>query len=147
MPQRRCSRPDRCPNSPRRRWQRPERGRPRAREPRGVDVSRSNQPPSLGLFGPAQDVQLSVAGLDVAVAAPPVAVTPVNEGIEKYVLSHAAGADAAMVASFVRVTTSGLSACPLPPTVRGVVRVCVLPLDPVAKLQVTPLGVDARQPL
>ena len=52
-----------------------------------------------------------------------------------------------MLASFVSVTTSGLSACPLAPTVSGVVRVCELPLVPVAKLQVTPLGVEARQPL
>ena len=103
--------------------------------------------PSLGAFAHVYDVQPSVAGLDVAVAAPPVAATPVNDGIEKYVFSHAAGADEAMLASFVRVTTSGLSDEPLLATISGVVRVCVVPLEPVAKLQVTPLGVEARQPL
>jgi len=52
-----------------------------------------------------QLVQLSVAGLVVAVAAPPLAVTPVRAGIEKKVFSHADGAAAVMLA-----TTS-----PLPP--------------------------------
>lgn len=75
-----------------------------------------------------QLVQESVAGLVVDVADPPVAVTPVSDGMEKYVPSHAAGAAAVMLASFVRVTTSGLLADPLAPTVTGVVRVCELPL-------------------
>ena len=79
-------------------------------------------------------------------AAPPVAVIPVNEGIEKKMAAQANGAVAAMLASLVRVTARGLLACPLAPTVSGVVRVCELPLDPVAKFQVTPLGVAAAQP-
>ena len=41
-----------------------------------------------------QLVQLSVAGLVVAVAAPPEAVTPVRAGIEKKVFSHGFGAAA-----------------------------------------------------
>jgi hypothetical protein len=57
-----------------------------------------------------QLVQLSETGLVVAVAAPPVAVTPVSAGIEKYVFSHADGAAAVMLASLVKVTESGLFA-------------------------------------
>ena len=59
-----------------------------------------------------QLVHASVAGLVVDVAAPPVAVTPVSDGIEKYVLTHAAGAAAVMLASLVSVTTNGLLAAP-----------------------------------
>lgn len=80
---------------------------------------------------PRYDVQLSVAGLVVAVP-PADAVTPVNEGIEKNVSSQAAGDDIAMLASLVNVTASGLSDWPLAATVNGVVRVCELPLEPVA---------------
>ena len=75
-----------------------------------------------------QLVQLSVAGLVVAVAAPPVAVTPVSDGIEKYVLTQAAGAAAVMLASFVKVTVKGLLACPLALTVRALLRVWELSL-------------------
>ena len=60
--------------------------------------------------------------------------------------AQATGAAAPMLASLVRVTASGLLACPLAPTVSGVVRVCELPLVPVEKFQVTVLGVAARQP-
>ena len=84
-----------------------------------------------------------MAGLVVEVAAPPVAVTPVRDGMEKKVLAHAAGEVVAMRASLVRVTTSGLLAAPLAPTVDGVVSVWELPLVAVAKFQVTPLGVVA----
>ena len=49
----------------------------------------------------------------------PVAVTPISDGIEKYVLAQAAGAAASMLASLVSVTTSGLLAAPLAPTVIG----------------------------
>jgi len=80
-----------------------------------------------------------VAGLVVDVAAPPVAVMPVSEGMEKNVLAHAAGDVADMRASLVSVTTSGLLAAPLAPTVNGAVRVWELPLVAVAKFQVTPL--------
>jgi hypothetical protein len=52
----------------------------------------------------------SVAGLVVAVAVPPVAVTPVSDGIEKYVLAHAAGVAVVILASLVNVTTKGLFA-------------------------------------
>jgi hypothetical protein len=75
-----------------------------------------------------QLVQLSVAGLVVAVAAPPVAVSPVSDGIEKYVLTQAAGAAAVMLASFVKVTVKGLLACPLALTVRALLRVWELSL-------------------
>jgi hypothetical protein len=61
------------------------------------------------------------------VAAPPVAVTPVNDGIEKYVLAHAAGADVPMEASLVKVTAR----LPLAATVSAEVRVCEVPLVPV----------------
>jgi len=69
-----------------------------------------------------------VAGLVVAVAAPPVAVSPVSDGIEKNVLTHAAGEADVMLASLVSVTVRGLLACPLAATVRGVVSVWELPL-------------------
>jgi hypothetical protein len=59
----------------------------------------------------------------VDVAAPPVAVTAVREGKEKYVLAHTAGDAAVMEASLVKVTASGLLDCPLAPTVIGVVSV------------------------
>jgi len=52
-----------------------------------------------------------------------VAVTPVNEGIEKNVPSQAAGAVRLMLSSLVNVTASGSLACPLAPTVSGVARV------------------------
>jgi hypothetical protein len=64
----------------------------------------------------------------VDVAAPPVAVTPVKEGMEKYVLAQAEGLVEAMLASFVSVTASGLFAWPLAPTVKAVVSVWELPL-------------------
>jgi hypothetical protein len=67
----------------------------------------------------------------VTVAAPPVAETPVKDGMEKYVLAHAAGAVVVMLALLVNVTVSGLLACPVAATVNGVVRVCELPLEPV----------------
>jgi hypothetical protein len=94
-----------------------------------------------------QLVQLSVAGVVVEVAAPPVAVTAVKEGKEKYVLAHAAGAVDPMLASLVSVTAKGLLACPLAPTVRGVVSVWELPDVAVEKFQVTWLGVAARHPV
>lgn len=65
------------------------------------------------------------------VAAPPVAVTPVKEGMEKYVFAQADGLVEAMLASFVNVTASGLFAWPLAPTVKAVVSVWELPLVPV----------------
>jgi hypothetical protein len=88
-----------------------------------------------------------VAGLVVEVADPPVAETPVKEGREKKVAAQAAGVVAAMLASFVSVTASGLFACPLAPTVTGVVNVWVVPLVAVEKFHVTPLGVAARHPV
>jgi hypothetical protein len=87
-----------------------------------------------------------VAGLVVADAAPPVAATPVRDGIEKYVLAHAAGAAVVMLASLVNVTVSGLFAWPLAATVIGVVSVWLLPLVAVEKFQMTLLGVAARHP-
>ena len=66
---------------------------------------------------PDQLVQLSVAGLLVTVPAPPVALTPVSDGMEKNVFSQAAGAAAVMAASLVRVTVSGLFGWPLAATV------------------------------
>src|SRR5579862_302217 len=93
-----------------------------------------------------QLVQASVAGVTVDVAAPPVAVTPVNDGIAKKVDSQAAGAVAPMLASLVSVTANGLFAPPLAPTTSAVARTWELPLDPVEKLQVTVLGVAARHP-
>ena len=48
-----------------------------------------------------------------------------------------------MMASLVSVTTSGLFAAPLAPTVSGAVSVCELPLVAVAKFQVTPLVAGA----
>jgi hypothetical protein len=74
------------------------------------------------------EVQESVAGLVVGVAAPPDAVTPVSDGIEKNVASQAAGAAAVIAASFVSVTVS----VPLAATVSALVSVCELPLVPVA---------------
>ena len=59
---------------------------------------------------PAQLLHVSITGLVVGVDELAVASTPVREGIEKKVFSHAAGAEAIMEASFVRLTTSGLSA-------------------------------------
>ena len=59
-------------------------------------------------WGAGQLVQVSVAGVVVDVAAPPVAVTPVSDGMEKNEFSHAAGAAAVMLASLVSVTTKGL---------------------------------------
>jgi methylglyoxal synthase len=73
----------------------------------------------------------------VTVAAPPVAVTPVSDGIEKNVPSQATGAAAVMVASFVSVTLS----VPLAATVSALLSVCELPLVPVAKFQATSLVV------
>jgi len=93
-----------------------------------------------------QLVQLSVAGVVVEVAAPPVAVTPVKEGMEKYVLAQAAGVVAPMLASFVSVTAKGLLACPLAPTMTGVVSVWEVPDVAVEKFHVTWLGVAARHP-
>ena len=82
----------------------------------------------------------------VDVALPPVAVTPVNDGMEKKVLAHAAGEVVDISASFVRVTTNGLFAAPLAPTVSGIASVCELPLVEVAKFHVTPLVV-VEQPV
>jgi hypothetical protein len=79
-----------------------------------------------------QLVQPSVAGEVVTVPEPPVAVTPVSEGIEKNVFSQAAGAVVAILASLVSVTVSGLFELPLAPTTRAVVRECELPEVPVA---------------
>jgi hypothetical protein len=71
-----------------------------------------------------QLVQASVEGLVVAVpVAPPVAVIPVNGGMEKDVLAHANGADEPITAASLSVTTSGLLALPEAATVRGVVSV------------------------
>jgi hypothetical protein len=75
-----------------------------------------------------------VVGLVVAVApAVAEAVTPVRDGIEKNVFSQAAGLAVVMLASFVNVTVR----VPLAPTISGVVRVCELPVVPVAKFQST----------
>jgi hypothetical protein len=93
-----------------------------------------------------QLVQLSVAGLVVAVAAPPEAVTPVRAGIEKKVFSHAVGAAAVMLASLVSVTVRGLPPWPDAATVTAVVKVCELPLLAVEKFQMTSLGVVAMHP-
>src|ERR1700749_3365081 len=71
---------------------------------------------------------------------------PVRAGMEKKVLAHAAGDVDDMRASLVSVTTSGLFAAPLAPTVRGVASVCELPLVTVAKFHVTPLVV-VEQPV
>lgn len=57
-------------------------------------------------------------------AAAPVALTPVNDGIEKYVLAQARGAEALMEASLVKVTAK----LPAAPTVSGEVSVCDEPL-------------------
>ena len=78
----------------------------------------------------------------VEVAAPPVAVMPVKAGMEKKVLAHAAGEVDDMRASLVSVTTSGLFAAPLAPTVTPPAgKAWGLPLVVVAKFQVTPLVV------
>src|SRR5690242_12983104 len=90
-----------------------------------------------------QLVQPSVAGLVVAVAAPPVAVTPVRDGMEKYVLAHAAGDDELIVASLVMVTVSVLFAA----TVNGEVSVCEEPLVAVANPQETRLVDDVHPAL
>jgi hypothetical protein len=88
-----------------------------------------------------------VVGLVVAVPVPPpVAVMPINAGMEKNVLAHASGAAEVMSASSLSVTVSGLLALPLAATVIGVVSVCVLPLVAVAKFHPTSLGVVARHP-
>jgi hypothetical protein len=107
--------------------------------------------PSLSLCslrGGREDqlVQASEVGVVVEEAAPPVAVTPVRDGMEKKVAAQTAGEVVPMVASFVNVTTSGLLAAPLAPTVRVLCNVCVVPLVPVAKFQVTAL-VDVLQPV
>jgi hypothetical protein len=70
----------------------------------------------------------------------------VSEGIARYAFAHAIGAVVPMVASLVRVTTSGLFGAPLDPTVSGLVSAWELPLTDVAKFQVTALGVPARHP-
>ena len=94
-----------------------------------------------------QLVQPSLAGLVVGVPVPPpVAVIPVNAGMEKYVLAQASGADELMKASSLNVTTSGLLALPLAATVNGEVRVWLLPLVVVEKFHVTSLGVVDKQP-
>ena len=49
-----------------------------------------------------------MAGLVVAVAAPPVAAKVVKEGMENQVFSQAAGAELVMEASLVKVTVKGL---------------------------------------
>jgi len=69
-----------------------------------------------------------VAGEVVEVAAPPLAVTPVSEGMENQVPAHAAGAALVMEASLVMVTTKGSLAWPLAPTVTALVKVCEEPL-------------------
>lgn len=87
-----------------------------------------------------------MAGLVVDVAAPPVAVMPVKEGMAKKELAQAAGAAAVMLASLVNVTARGLLAWPLAPTVSALVSVCELPEVAVEKFQITSLGVEARHP-
>src|ERR1700722_470741 len=59
--------------------------------------------------------------------------------MEKNVLAHAAGEVDDMRASLVSVTTRGLLAAPLAPTVRPPGNVWELPLVAVAKFQVSPL--------
>ena len=73
-----------------------------------------------------------MAGLVVAVPDPPVADTPVIDGIEKKVFSQAAGDVVAIEASLVKVTVSGLPVVAFAPTTSGVVSVCELPLVDVA---------------
>lgn len=82
-----------------------------------------------------------MAGDVVAVAAPPVATMPVSEGMEKYAASQAAGAAVVIDASLVIVTVR----LELAATVIALVKVCTLPLVPVAKLQMTSL-VDDEHP-
>ena len=91
---------------------------------------------------PAYAVHASVAGLVVAVAAPPLAAMPVSDGIEKNVFSHAAGAALVIDESLVKVTVN----VPLAATVNGVVNVCALPDVPVEKFHRTKL-VDELQPV
>ena len=119
---------------------------PRLRFTRALLVAVST-PSRLAQEKMGQLVQLSVAGVVVEVAAPPVAVTPVRDGMEKYVLAQAAGAVVPMLASLVSVTAKGLLACPLAPTVSAVVSVCELPDVAVEKFHVTWLGVAARHPV
>ena len=83
-----------------------------------------------------------MTGPVVAVAAPPVAVTPVSDGIEKYVPAQAAGAAVDMLAASLNVTVR----LPFAPTVTGVVSGCDDPLLADAKLHETPLF-DAVHPV
>jgi len=76
----------------------------------------------------------------VAVADPPVAATPVSDGIEKNVPSHAAGVAAVIDASLVNVTTSEPPAA----TVKAVVKVWALPDVPVEKFHNTSLVVEVQ---
>ena len=69
-------------------------------------MSRSPRARESALQWRYQLVQLSVVGLVAGVAAPPVAVTPVRDGIEKKVFTHAAGVAAVMLASLVIVAAS-----------------------------------------
>jgi len=83
-------------------------------------------------------LQLSLTGLDMAVAPPPLAATPVSDGIEKYVFSQAAGADDDIRASSVSVTVSVPSPLLLAAaTVSGVRRVTAVPLVDVDPFQKT----------
>jgi hypothetical protein len=81
----------------------------------------------------SQLVQESRTGLVVAVPPPAVAITPVSDGMEKYVFSQAAGAATVMLAS----ASSSIVKVAFAPTTTGVVKVCALPLELVAKLQYT----------
>jgi hypothetical protein len=92
------------------------------------------------------DVQPSVAGLVVAVAAPPVAATPVREAIEKYVEAHTASEEVPIVASLASVTTNVPGVAPTwASTVKGVVSVCGEPTVAVERVHATKL-VAAVQP-
>ena len=64
-----------------------------------------------------------------------------------FFLYQAAGAAVVMLASLVKVTVNGLLAWPLAATTKGEVRVWEEPLVPVAKFQMTALGVEARHPV
>ena len=75
-------------------------------------------------------------------AAPPVAITPVNDGIEKYVAAQADGAASVIDTSLVNVTVSDAFA----PTVRAVLKVCTLPNVADEKFQIT-LLVVVEQPV
>jgi hypothetical protein len=68
-------------------------------------------------------------------------MTPVIDGSEKYAPVQAAGALGAMVTSRMRTTET----VPRAGTISGVSSGCGLPVVPVAKLHVTPLGVLAEQ--